>query len=294
MRKTFLEENSKMIDSTFEDLAGKICIITGGTGIIGQSLAIGLAGCKVKTVILGRRKTAADTVADEISQKYSVESIGVAGDVTCKESLEKALGEIHTRLGEIDILINCAGGNAPSATTKIEVMKKENLTDLSLTFYGLDIDGFRQVFDLNLLGTILPSMVFTKDMLKKEKGVVLNISSMNSFKPLTKIPAYSGSKAAVNNFTEWLAVHLASMNIRVNAIAPGFFLTEQNRFLLTDEKTGALTARGNKIIARTPMGKFGETADLCGACNFLVSDMSRFVTGVILPVDGGFNAYSGV
>ena len=283
-----------MTVSTFEDLAGKICVITGGTGVIGRSLAEGLASCKVRTVILGRRKTAADTIAQEISQKYAVESIGVAGDVIRKESLEKALDEIHARVGEIDILVNCAGGNAPSATTKIEVMKKENVADLSQTFYGLDIDGFRQVFDLNLLGTILPSMIFTKDMLKNEKGVVLNISSMNSFKPLTKIPAYSGSKAAVNNFTEWLSVHLASMNIRVNAIAPGFFLTDQNRFLLIDEKSGQLTARGNKIIARTPMGKFGETADLCGACNFLVSDMSRFITGVILPVDGGFNAYSGV
>ncbi|MDH7571687.1 MAG: SDR family oxidoreductase, partial [Armatimonadota bacterium] len=162
------------------------------------------------------------------------------------------------------------------------------------TFYGLQLDGFRKVFDLNFMGTILPTLVLSQDMLKSGKGVILNISSMNAFRPLTKIPAYSAAKAAVNNFTEWLAVHLAPVNIRVNAIAPGFFLTNQNRFLLTDEATGELTPRGRKIIESTPMGKFGSPEDLKGTMLFLLSDLSSFVTGVCIPVDGGFNAYAGV
>ncbi|MBI3945637.1 MAG: SDR family oxidoreductase, partial [Armatimonadetes bacterium] len=161
-------------------------------------------------------------------------------------------------------------------------------------FYGLQLDGFRKVFDLNFMGTILPTMVLTQDMLQKGKGAVLNISSMNAFRSLTKIPAYSAAKASINNFTEWLAVHLAPMGIRVNAIAPGFFLTNQNRFLLTDEKSGELTPRGNKIISCTPMGKFGSPEDLQGTVLYLLSDVASFVTGVCIPVDGGFNAYAGV
>jgi NAD(P)-dependent dehydrogenase (short-subunit alcohol dehydrogenase family) len=174
------------------------------------------------------------------------------------------------------------------------MMEKKDLADLEKTFFGLQLEGFRKVFDLNFLGTVLPTMVFAADMLEIGKGVVLNISSMNAFKPLTKIPAYSAAKASINNFTEWLATHFAKMNIRVNAIAPGFFLTTQNKFLLFDEKSGEYTPRGQKVIAGTPMGRFGDPEELCGTMLYLLSDVSSFVTGVVIPVDGGFNAYSGV
>jgi NAD(P)-dependent dehydrogenase (short-subunit alcohol dehydrogenase family) len=214
-------------------------------------------------------------------------------NVLDKESLIHAKKEINEKFGKIDILINGAGGNSPTATTKDEWIDKDNLNDLSKTFFGLDMNGFRNVFDLNFLGTMLPSMVFAEDMLTRG-GSIVNISSMNSYRPLTKIPAYSAAKSAVNNFTEWLAVHLAKVNIRVNAIAPGFFLTNQNRFLLTDEKTGELTPRGHKIIANTPMGRFGEPEELNSTLLYLISDQSKFITGVVIPVDGGFNAYGGV
>jgi NAD(P)-dependent dehydrogenase (short-subunit alcohol dehydrogenase family) len=210
-----------------------------------------------------------------------------------KESLIEAKKEINNKFGKIDVLINGAGGNAPTATTKDEWINKDNIDDLSKTFFGLDLNGFRSVFDLNFLGTMLPSMVFAEDMLMRG-GAIVNISSMNSYRPLTKIPAYSAAKSAINNFTQWLAVHLAKVNIRVNAIAPGFFLTNQNRFLLTDEKTGELTARGHKIMASTPMGRFGEPEELNSTLLYLISDQSKFVTGVVIPVDGGFNAYGGV
>jgi len=239
-------------------------------------------------------KELADDVALSLRKGFGVESIGVAGNVLEKESLQKARERVNKELGKIDLLINCAGGNSPKATTQVEFIEKETIGHLEQTFYGLDIDGFRKVFDLNFIGTILPTMVFTLDMVEKGSGAILNISSMNSFRPLTKIPAYSAAKASVNNFTEWLAVHLAKVNIRVNAIAPGFFLTNQNRFLLIDEKTGGLMERGNKILAATPLGKFGSPEDLQGAALYLLSDLSKFVTGVVLPIDGGFNAYSGV
>jgi NAD(P)-dependent dehydrogenase (short-subunit alcohol dehydrogenase family) len=234
------------------------------------------------------------STAAEIQKKHNTQALGVECNVLDKESLQKAKQIINKDLGPIDFLINCAGGNSPKATTQVEFMDRTNVGNLEKTFYGLDIDGFRKVFDLNFLGTILPTMVFTLDMIEKGSGVVLNISSLNSFRPLTKIPAYSAAKASINNFTEWLAVHLAKVNIRVNAIAPGFFLTNQNRFLLIDEKTGNLTARGNKILNGTPIGKFGEPEDLNGAALYLLSDISKFVTGIVIPVDGGFNAYSGV
>jgi len=279
---------------SFEDVRGKVCVITGGGGIIGKALSEGLASAGVKMAIMDVVKEAADGVAATLQREYQTKAIGVEGNVLDKESLLKAKEVINRDLGKIDFLINCAGGNSPRATTQSEFVDKDTVGSLEKTFYGLDIEGFRKVFDLNFLGTILPTMVLTTDMIEMGKGAVINISSMNSFRPLTKIPAYSAAKASINNFTEWLSVHLAKVNIRVNAIAPGFFLTNQNRFLLVDEKTGALTARGNKILSSTPMGKFGSPEDLQGATLFLLSDISQFITGVIIAVDGGFNAYSGV
>jgi NAD(P)-dependent dehydrogenase (short-subunit alcohol dehydrogenase family) len=277
-----------------EDLEGKICAITGGGGVIGVALSKGLASVGVKVAVLDISKELADKAAAEIQSAAGAKSIGVEADVLNKESLEKAKAIINKELGKINILINCAGGNSPKATTAYEFISKENINELDKSFYGLDVEGFRKVFDLNFLGTVLPTMILTRDMIENGGGNVINISSMNSYRPLTKIPAYSAAKASINNLTEWLAVHFAKVNIRVNAIAPGFFLTNQNRFLLTDEKTGELTPRGNKIISGTPMGKFGDPEDLQGTLLYLVSDMARFVTGVIIPVDGGFNAYSGV
>ena len=192
------------------------------------------------------------------------------------------------------MLINGAGGNSPKATTKLEEITEDQLDNLDDGFFGLELEGFQKVFDLNFTGTLLPSMVFTRDMVKRQRGVVLNVSSMNAYKPLTKIPAYSAAKASVNNFTEWLAVHFAKVGVRVNAIAPGFFLTNQNRFLVTEEKTGELTPRGKKIISNTPMGVFGEPEDLNGTVLYLMSDWSRFVTGICIPVDGGYSAFGGV
>jgi len=236
----------------------------------------------------------ADKVAGEISAETGSQVIGVAANVLDKESLEQAKEEINQKLGDIDILVNGAGGNSPQATTKVEQMQENDMENLADTFYGLQMEGFDKVFALNFKGTVLPTMVFTQDMLKNKKGVVLNISSMNSYKPLTKIPAYSAAKASVNNFTEWLAVHLAKVGIRVNAIAPGFFITHQNRFLVMDEKTGNFSPRGQKILDNTPMGKFGEPNDLQGATLFLLSDISNFITGIVIPVDGGYSAFGGV
>lgn len=278
----------------FEELKDKVCVITGGAGVIGISLAKGMASAGVKTVILDLNKELAEQAAEEVKKYTGTESIGVEANVLIKESLEDAKKTINQKTGKVDILINCAGGNSPKATTQLEFLSNENINQLEKGFFGLDVEGFRKVFDLNFLGTVLPTMVFTKDMIDSGKGSIINISSMNAFRPLTKIPAYSAAKASINNLTEWLAVHFAGVNIRVNGIAPGFFLTNQNRFLLTDEKTNQLTPRGNKIISNTPMGRFGEPDELQGTLLYLVSDLSKFVTGVIIPVDGGFNAYSGV
>lgn len=279
---------------SFGDLTGKVCVITGGAGIIGKSLSEALGSAGIRVAVLDLLKDAAQTVADDVQKSCGVKAVGIEANVLDKDSLMRAKEVVNKEFGLIDILINCAGGNSPKATTQAEYVDPARKLDLDTTFYGLELDGFRKVFDLNFLGTILPTMVFTTDMIEKGSGVVLNISSMNAFRPLTKIPAYSAAKASINNFTEWLAVHLARVNIRVNAIAPGFFLTNQNRFLLTDEKTGELTPRGNKILSATPMGKFGVPEDLHGAALFLLSENSKFITGVILPIDGGFNAYSGV
>jgi NAD(P)-dependent dehydrogenase (short-subunit alcohol dehydrogenase family) len=283
-----------MSSYNFDSLKGKVCVITGGGGVIGASLAKGLGDAGIKIAILDIKKEFADKVADTVKAETGAVAIGVEANVLDKESLTTAYNEVVNKLGPVDILINGAGGNSPKATTKHEFITDENLEKLDETFFGLEMDGFTKVFNLNFLGTLLPTMVFAKEMMDRKQGVILNISSMNAFRPLTKIPAYSAAKASINNLTEWMAVHFAKRNVRVNAIAPGFFLTNQNRFLLTDEKTGELTERGHKIINGTPMGKFGEPDDLIGTTLFLLSDLAQFVTGVVIPVDGGFNAYSGV
>jgi NAD(P)-dependent dehydrogenase (short-subunit alcohol dehydrogenase family) len=276
------------------NLKDKVAVITGGAGIICSTMAKSLAAQGVKTVILDLNKEASIEVAKEIEKEYGTPSIGISASVLDKSSLEAARKEINDKFGPIDILVNGAGGNSPAATTRVEKMdgtEDENPED---TFFGLQIEGFDKVFDLNFKGTLIPSMVFAADMVKNKSGVIINISSMNSFRPLTKIAAYSAAKAAVNNFTQWLAVHFSKTGIRVNAIAPGFLLTNQNRFLLIDEKTGGLTTRGKKIITGTPMERYCIPEELTGTLLYLVSDLSQFVTGVVIPVDGGFSAYSGV
>jgi NAD(P)-dependent dehydrogenase (short-subunit alcohol dehydrogenase family) len=265
------------------NLKNKVAVITGGAGVICSEMAKSLAAQGVKTVILDLNKDAAVKVAQGIEKEYKSKSIGLSANVLDKASLEQAKKEILETLGGIDILVNGAGGNSPAATTKVEKMEgSENPED---TFFGLQIEGFNKVFDLNFKGTLLPSMVF---------GLEINISSMNSYRPLTKIPAYSAAKAAINNFTQWLAVHFSKTGVRVNAIAPGFLVTNQNRFLLFDEKTGEPTARSKKIINSTPMERYGSPEELTGTLLYLVSDLSKFVTGIVIPVDGGFSAYSGV
>lgn len=276
---------------SFEDLKGKNCVITGGFGVIGMALTRGLAETGVNLAVIGRNPATPDK-AKAIAAEFGVKCIGISASVTDKQQLEAARKQIHAEIGKIDILINCAGGNSPKATCSVEQMTKDDA--LADTFYGLSMEGFQDVFDLNFIGTLLPTMVFTTDMIEAGKGNVLNISSMNSIRPLTKIPAYSAAKGSINNFTQWYAVHVAQMGIRCNAIAPGFFLTNQNRFLLTDEQTGELKPRGKKIIANTPTHKFGEPEDLVGTMLYLLSDISSFVTGVVIPVDGGYAAFGGV
>ncbi len=283
-----------MQEFNFDNLKGKTCLITGGGGVLGTSMADALACVGVKVVILDRNLDSAETLAKSLTEKYGTEAMGVVGDVLEKNTLLDAKKLINEKFGPIHFLINGAGGNAPTATTKVEELIPGAEGFWQDGFFGLEVDGFEKALNLNFIGTLLPTMVFTTDMIEAGEGVVINISSMSAFKSLTKVPAYSAAKAAINNFTEWLAVHMGKTGIRVNAIAPGFFLTNQNRFLLTDEKTGKLTPRGNKIIAATPMGKFGNPEDLNGTLLFLLSDLSAFITGVVLPVDGGFNAFGKV
>jgi NAD(P)-dependent dehydrogenase (short-subunit alcohol dehydrogenase family) len=276
------------------NLKDKIAVITGGAGIICSTMARSLALQGVRTVILDLNNEAAVTVAAEIEKETGTASIGLSASVLDKASLEAAKKVINEKFGPIDILVNGAGGNSPAATTKVEKMEGTVGENPGDTFFGLQIEGFDKVFDLNFKGTLIPSMVFAVDMVNKKSGVIINISSMNSFRPLTKIAAYSAAKAAVNNFTQWLAVHFSKTGVRVNAIAPGFLLTNQNRFLLIDEKTGGLTARGKKIINGTPMERYCLPEELTGTLVYLASDLSKFVTGIVIPVDGGFSAYSGV
>jgi NAD(P)-dependent dehydrogenase (short-subunit alcohol dehydrogenase family) len=255
------------------NLNNKVAVITGGAGVICSEMARSLAAHGVKTVILDLNKDAASAVSEEIGKTFKVPSIGIAASVLDKSSLESAKKEVNKRFGPVDILVNGAGGNSPAATTKVE--KMEGSEKPEATFFGLQVEGFDKVFDLNFKGTLLPSIVFSTDMVAKRSGVIINISSMNSYRPLTKIPAYSAAKAAVNNFTQWLAVHFSKTGVRVNAIAPGFLVTEQNRFLLFDEKTGEPTARSNKILNSTPMERYGLPEEMTGTLLYLASDMSQ-------------------
>ncbi|HAM10324.1 MAG: D-mannonate oxidoreductase [Bacteroidetes bacterium GWE2_41_25] len=276
------------------NLNGKVAVITGGAGVICSVMAKSLAAQGVKTIILDLNKESAVAVAGEIEQEFKTQSIGVSANVLDKASLEAAAMEIKEKFGTIDILVNGAGGNSPMATTKVERMEGTDNENPEDTFFGLKEEGFDKVFNLNFKGTLLPTMVFASGMVRKKSGVIINISSMNSYRPLTKIAAYSAAKAAVNNFTQWLAVHFSKTGVRVNAIAPGFLLTNQNRFLLIDEATGGLTPRGKKIINGTPMERYCLPEELTGTLIYLASDLSKFVTGIVIPVDGGFSAYSGV
>jgi len=273
----------------------KVIVLTGAGGVLCSTLAKALAKQGNKIAVLDLRIEAANKVAEEINAEGGV-AIGVAANVLEKASLEAAKKEVNEQLGACDILVNGAGGNHPLGTTSnpyLETADLENTTEGFKTFFDLDPKGIEFTFNLNFIGTLLPTQVFAQDMVGKKGCSILNISSMNAFTPLTKIPAYSGAKAAVSNFTQWLAVHFSKVGIRVNALAPGFFLTDQNRALLTNSD-GSLTPRGNTIIAQTPMGKFGEPEDLVSTTLWLCDDASSFVTGVVVPIDGGFSAFSGV
>jgi len=267
------------------DFTGQTVAVTGGAGVLGGDIACALAGCGANVAILDRVLEPVQGILERLGPRAS-QVMAVACDVLDVESLRQAAAAVVTKFGAVDCLLNAAGGNKPQATTSPK-----------LSFFDLPADALRWVFDLNILGTMLPCQVFGKLMAEKGKGTILNISSMNSFRPLTRIPAYSAAKAGVSNFTQWLAVHMAqeySPRIRVNAIAPGFFVTVQNKFLLYDEQSGALTPRGQAIINHTPMGRFGEGEDLLGTVLWLLSPASAFVTGIIVPIDGGFSAYSRV
>lgn len=271
----------------FHDIEGKVAAITGGAGVLCSAFAGALAGVGAKIALLDIDGAAAAASAKTISGASGATVIGIACDVLDRNSLEAANVQINQELGPVDILLNGAGGNAQSATTGIDHLS--DLTEISKSFYGLEIEGFNQVFNLNFIGTLLPTQVLSRQMAERKSGVIINISSMAAFHPLSKIPAYSAAKAAVSNLTEWLSVHLAPAGIRVNAIAPGFFLTEQLKYLAFDEN-GDLTPRYERIIDKTAMRRLGTPDELQGTLLYLVSETSSFVTGIVIPVDGGFNA----
>ncbi len=274
------------------DLKGKVAVVTGAGGVLCSMFAEALASTGAKVALLDLNEEAAKKYAEEINKNGGTAK-GYACNVLDEESIQKAHDEIVKDFGTCDILINGAGGNNPKATTDDEYFAPEDMGKVK-TFFDLDKSGVEFVFNLNFLGTLLPTQVFAKDMLDKEDASIINISSMNAYTPLTKIPAYSGAKAAISNFTQWLAVHFSRTNIRCNAIAPGFFVTKQNEKLLFNED-GTPTPRTGKILGATPMGRFGDATELIGTLLFLVSkDAASFVNGVVIPVDGGFSAYSGV
>lgn len=266
-------------------ICGKVAVVTGGGGVLCSAMCKALAEAGAKVAVLDLLPEAAQKVAGEITDRHQ-EAIGLGCDVLDLDSIGHAAQAVVQTFGRVDILVNGAGGNKKQATTSPD-----------MRFFDLPRQAVEQVFDLNMLGTLLPCQVFGRQMAEQGEGVIVNLSSMNAIRPLTRIPAYSAAKAAVSNFTQWLAVHLAqeySPKIRVNAIAPGFFLTEQNRYLLTDTQTGELTARGRQIISHTPQGRFGAPEDLLSTLLWLVSPGASFVSGVVVPVDGGFSAFSGV
>ncbi len=282
------------------DLNGKVAVVTGGGGVLCSGFSKTLAAAGAKVAVCDLRAEAAQAVADEINAAGGT-AIGVAMNVLDKQSILDAQTVIMEKLGQVDILLNGAGGNNPKGSTSRDNLTPEEVAELNengtiegiKTFFDLDPDGISFVFNLNFLGTLLPTQVFARAM-ASTGGTIINVSSMNSFRPLTRIPAYSGAKAAVSNFTQWLAVHFAPVGIRVNAIAPGFFLTEQNRNLLLNPD-GSLSPRSEKILGHTPMNRFGVPADLDGTLLWLADDkFSAFVNGIVVPVDGGFAAYSGV
>ena len=279
-----------------ENLKGRVAVVTGGGGVLCSGFARDLANLGVKVAVLDLREEAAQKVVDEITAAGGT-AVAVACNVLEPESLEAAKAKVNETFGKCDILINGAGGNSPLGTTTKDTLELKDMAEKAegvKTFFDLDSKGIEFVFNLNFLGTLLTTQCFAKEMVGNKNATILNVSSMNSFKPLTRIPAYSAAKAAVSNFTQWMAVHFADVGIRVNAIAPGFFSTIQNAKLLYNED-GSLTERSNKIITHTPMRRFGVPADLTGALVFLCDEeYSGFITGVVLPVDGGFSAYSGV
>jgi NAD(P)-dependent dehydrogenase (short-subunit alcohol dehydrogenase family) len=267
------------------DFTGKTVAVTGGGGVLGSDLVRALAGCGASIAVMDLKPEAAQAVVNSLGSRSSQAEV-FACNVLETASMEKAAQDVLAKFGKIDILVNAAGGNSPKATTGPD-----------LKFFDIPIEAFQFVMNLNILGTVLPSQVFGRIMAEQKHGVILNYSSMNSYRPLTKIPAYSAAKAAVSNFTQWLAVHMAqeySPNIRVNAIAPGFFLTNQNRFLMTNKDTGELSPRAKTILAHTPMARFGDPDDLLGAALWLLSPAASFVTGTVIAIDGGFSAFSGV
>lgn len=276
------------------EFSEKVVVITGGGGVLCSAMAFALAEQGAKVAVLDLKEENAKKVADKINENGGT-AIGIAANVLEAQSLEKAREEVNASLGTCNILINGAGGNHPKGTTSKNFLFDDDLshTEELKTFFDLDPEGIKFVFDLNFIGSLLPTQIFAKDMVGKEGATIINISSMNAFRPLTKIPAYSAAKAAISNFTQWLAVHFSKVGIRVNAMAPGFFLTDQNRSLLTTVD-GSLTERGNTIIAHTPMGRFGTPEDLIGTLLWLCGDGAKFVTGVVVPIDGGFSAFSGV
>lgn len=275
------------------DLKDKVAVVTGAGGVLCSMFAKALAESGAKVALLDLNQEAAEKFAEEIRTEGGT-ALAYKANVLEKGSLEEVHQQVLKDLGPCDILINGAGGNNPRATTDNEFFTMEDLDRDIKTFFSLDDKGVGFVFNLNFLGTLLPTQVFAKDMLGRDGCNIINISSMNAYTPLTKIPAYSGAKAAVSNFTQWLAVHFSKVGIRVNAIAPGFFATNQNRALLFNED-GTPTERTGKILAATPMGRFGESEELVGPLLFLLSnEAASFVTGVVLPIDGGFSAYSGV
>ena len=275
------------------ELTGKVAVVTGGAGVLCREFAKALALCGAKVAILNRTVSKAEDVVAEI-RAMGGEAMAVGVNVTDKASVEAAHAAVLAAYGKCDILINGAGGNSPRATTDKEYFEPGDLDSDTKSFFDLGEEDVEFVFNLNFIGTLLPTQAFARDMVDREGCTIINVSSMNAYTPLTKIPAYSGAKAAISNFTQWLAVHFSRVGIRVNAIAPGFFSTAQNAKLLWNDD-GTPTARTGKILAATPMGRFGAAEELLGTLLYLVdSNASGFVTGVVIPVDGGFSAYSGV